>query len=395
MGNQPAYGDVVVRLEAAAVAIGRLDAALSGHPLLPAWTFWSQLDTARRHAEADGRRVDLYRLAAFLHGLPLRVGAPLSLAERGSDIAALAYAIELRSWTVQPNAEQQDLLDRGLTHLTQTGVGQSALIGAALGLRAWIARDGSRAAIRTALPFYLKERGITRQPLAPLTGSDALKPGAFEDAEGFTSRFLDAMTREADDARGLLATMEREWGSARMVVSRRLASRSTSRLPQAVDVLAASPLLSVSALARALGCTVEGASGMLDELARLEIVAEVTGMTGRGARRLYGLRRLVPIRAETTAARRRPRGGPRGRPRKILLPPFAELPLEGAPTGPADATLEAGKATSLAFDFEALDRLIATTDEQTRHVRRLLARVAAGEPSYPEPRSNGSSTGEE
>jgi hypothetical protein len=53
----------------------RLDAALSGHPLLPAWTFWSQLDTARRHAETDGRRVDLYRLAAFLHGLPLRLGA--------------------------------------------------------------------------------------------------------------------------------------------------------------------------------------------------------------------------------------------------------------------------------------------------------------------------------
>jgi hypothetical protein len=100
MANQPAYGDVVVRLEAAALAIGRLDAALSGHPLLPAWTFWNQLDTARRHAEADGRRVDLYRLAAFLHGLPLRVGAPLSLAERGGDIAALAHAVELRSWIV-------------------------------------------------------------------------------------------------------------------------------------------------------------------------------------------------------------------------------------------------------------------------------------------------------
>ena len=52
------------RLEAAAFAISRLDAALSSHSLLSAWTFWSQLDTARRHAETDGRRVDLYRLAA-------------------------------------------------------------------------------------------------------------------------------------------------------------------------------------------------------------------------------------------------------------------------------------------------------------------------------------------
>ena len=52
MGNQPAYSDMVVRLEAAVLAIDRLDAVLSDHPLLPAWTFWSQLDTARRHAEA-------------------------------------------------------------------------------------------------------------------------------------------------------------------------------------------------------------------------------------------------------------------------------------------------------------------------------------------------------
>ena len=87
-----AYGDV--RLEVAAFAVGRLDAALFGHPLLPAWTFWSQLDTARRYAEVDGRRVDLYRLATFLHSLPLRVGATLSLAERGG---GNAHAIELRS----------------------------------------------------------------------------------------------------------------------------------------------------------------------------------------------------------------------------------------------------------------------------------------------------------
>jgi hypothetical protein len=68
----------VASLEAAALAVGWLDVALSGHPRLPTWTFWSQVDTARHHAKTDGRRVDLYQLAAFLHGLPLRVGAPCS-----------------------------------------------------------------------------------------------------------------------------------------------------------------------------------------------------------------------------------------------------------------------------------------------------------------------------
>jgi hypothetical protein len=67
---------------------------------------------------------------------------------------------------------------------------------------------------------------------------------------------------------------------ARTVVSCRLDSRSTSRRPQAIDVLT-----------------------------RLEIVAEAAGMTGRGARRLYGLRRLVSMRAEITVACRRSRDG--------------------------------------------------------------------------------------
>src|SRR3954469_7636670 len=52
-------GGIVTALEEAAVAIGRLDAALAGTPLRRAWTFWSELDAARRHAEADGRRVGL------------------------------------------------------------------------------------------------------------------------------------------------------------------------------------------------------------------------------------------------------------------------------------------------------------------------------------------------
>jgi hypothetical protein len=67
-------GGIVSALEEAAVAVGRLDAALAGNPLRRAWTFWSELDAARRHAEADGRRVDLFRLAAHLHGLLLRLG---------------------------------------------------------------------------------------------------------------------------------------------------------------------------------------------------------------------------------------------------------------------------------------------------------------------------------
>jgi hypothetical protein len=149
------------------------------------------------------------------------------MAVRGDDITALAYTVELRSWIVQPDPGQRDLLDSGLAHPRQTGAGQLALIGAALGLRDWIIRDSSRA----ALPFYLRECGTTRQPLAPLTGSAALKPGEFDHATGFTVQFLEAVTREAEDARELLWTMEREWRAARTVVCRRLRRQRGRRSP--------------------------------------------------------------------------------------------------------------------------------------------------------------------
>src|SRR3954465_3097626 len=69
-------GGIVTALEDAAVAVGRLDAALAGNPLRRAWTFWSELDAARRHAEADGRKVDLYRLPPPPPRPPPRPAAP-------------------------------------------------------------------------------------------------------------------------------------------------------------------------------------------------------------------------------------------------------------------------------------------------------------------------------
>ena len=248
----------------------------------------------------------------------------------------------------------------------------------------WLAGQGSRPAIRAAVPLYLRDRGITIHALAAVTGGDALRAGP-DDPDGFTVRFLDAVRREAADGRDLLLTMEREWREARLRVDHRAGARSNSRLPAAVDLLAASPLLSISALAEALGCSVEGASRMLDALVQLEVAAEVTGRTGRGARRLYGLKRLLPIRAETTAVRRRARGGQRGRPKRVLTAPFAELAdePEAAEVTPDAEPVEPARLAAVSFDFDALDRLIAAADERTRGVRRLLDRIARGEKPFP------------
>jgi hypothetical protein len=374
-------GAMVTALELAALALGRLDAAVAAHPLRRAWSFWAELDAARRHAATDGRKVDVYRLAAHLHGLPLTLNRGLSPAERGQEIASLNYAVGLRSWMAAPDAEQSGLRDAALDTLRAHGRDQPALLAAARGLRAWVAGQGSRPAGRAAVPLYLHERQAVLHRLPAVTGDAALTTGAF-DPDGFTVRFLHAVAREADDGRDLLRTMEREWHAARGRVDRRAGGRSTSSLPTAVDLLAASPLLSVSALARAVGCSTEGASKMLDALVQLEVVAEVTGLSGRGARRLYGLTRLLPIRAETTAARRRPKGGPRGRPKRIRTAPCAALPAE--PYGPtvAPVPVDPLRHAPVTFDFDALDRLTAVMDEQTRRVRRLLDRISRGETPF-------------
>src|SRR3954453_18047674 len=87
-------GRIVTALEAAAVAVGRLDAALAGNPLRRAWTFWSELDAARRHAGADGRKVDLFRLAAHLHGLPLRLRSRARPRDRRPELRGRAALLD-------------------------------------------------------------------------------------------------------------------------------------------------------------------------------------------------------------------------------------------------------------------------------------------------------------
>jgi hypothetical protein len=282
-----------------------------------------------------------------------------------------------------PDLEQQRLRDIALDSLRDRGGGQPALVATAQGMLDWLVRQGSRPAIRAAVPLYLRDRGTTIQALVAVTGGDALRAGP-DDPDGFTVRFLDAVRREAADGRDLLLTMEREWRGARLRVEHRAGARSNSRLPAAVDLLASSPLLSITALAGALGCSVEGASRMLEALVQLEVAAEVTGRTGRGARRLYGLRRLLPIRGETTAVQRRATGGQRGRPKRVLIPPFAELAddPEAAASAPDADPVEPARLAAVSFDFDALDRLIAATDERTRGVRRLLDRIARGEKSF-------------
>jgi hypothetical protein len=77
-------------LERASGAIARLDQALDGHPLLPAFLYRARLEAVRRQAAIDGQLIDPWHLAAVLEGLRLRMDHALRIIDRGVIFEALS-----------------------------------------------------------------------------------------------------------------------------------------------------------------------------------------------------------------------------------------------------------------------------------------------------------------
>lgn len=373
--GQPA--DVARALEGAALAVGRLDAALDGHPLLPAWQHWVRLEAVRRHAALDGCRVDPHRLAALIEGLRLRPFGTAALHERGADHDGLNHALLLYGFQVaaadrRPEreldattdaVEHRRLVEAALWRLSVPAPG-ARIAGLALAARGWIADDRPRGALRAAVPAALQAAGLSRALLPLLAGADALRPDGTMEPAGWTLAFARGLEREAEDGRDILRRLEHGWRQARARLGPR---RRHSRLPAAVDLLAAAPLLGPARLAALLGCSVRGAAKMLAELAARGAAVEVSG---RASHQLYGLAESGPIRAETAGPRRH--GARRGRPPKPREP--APEPAERAPPPVALPPATPARLEPLAIDYAALDALLADTNRVIERVQGVLRR---------------------
>lgn len=359
-------------LERAALTIGRLDAALDGHPLLPAWQHWIRLEAVRGHSGLDGHRIDPQRLAAFLEGLRLRHLDTAARHERGADLDALNHALRLYGFMLaaadrRPEREldattdapeHRRLADDALWELTRPAPG-ARLPALAQAMRAWIADDRPRGAVRAALPAALQAIGVTRCLLPILAGADTLRPDSPMDPDGWTLGFARSLAREAEDGLAVLRRLEHAWRAARAAIGER---RSTSRLSAAVDLLAATPLLGPARLAVLLGCSVRGAGQMCEELVACGAAVEVTG---RATHRLYGLPGTAGIRGETAGPRRY--GHRRGRPPKIIVPE----PLSVSEPPPLMPAVPA-RFERLEIDTAALDALLADTGRVIERVQGLL-----------------------
>lgn len=346
--------EAIGALERAAAAIARLDQALAGHPLLPAFLHRARLEAVRRQAAVDGQAIDPWHLAAVLEGLRLRMDGALRIVDRGAIFDAARHALTLHRWITTPDFDEEGLVQQAEAALDQPGASGTPLLSATCGAHAWLDAGGGRAPLRAALIRHWRRCRLLRAPL-PLTGARALGAEMPWEREAWIPVFLDALAGEAADGLQRLAELERAWFSARGAVAGR---RRHSRAPQAVDLLAAAPLLSATSLALGLGMAVKNATVLLDGLADTGVAVEVTH---RSKRRLFGLQGMAPLR-DQVAPPRRPEPG-RGRPPTWLT---EKAPAPG-PLTPVERWT---------YDYAALDHWMAEAEQAMRRTRRTLDALA-------------------
>jgi hypothetical protein len=156
--------------------------------------------------------------------------------------------------------------------------------------------------------------------------------------------------------------LEHAWFAARSAATGR---RRDSQAARAVDILAATPLISASSLAAGLGLTIKSAIRLLDGLVAASVAVEVTR---RLKRRLFGLKGMATL-SEAVRPPYRPEPG-RGRGR----PPI--LTVEGNVAGPPLPSPPLTPIDRRQFDYSDLERCTAQMDESIRQTRRVLNALA-------------------
>jgi hypothetical protein len=319
----------------------------------------------------DGQAIDPWHLAALIEGVRFRLGGSPALIDRAATFAAAHHAFALYRWFAAPDAAEQAALADAAAHLDAVANGHSPLLGAALGVHAWLDRGGERPPLRAALAAYWPRRAVTALPCPLLTGARALHAEVPWAREVWIVHFLDALAAEAEDGIALIATLERHWFAARGAVAGR---RRDSRAATAIDILAAAPLLSATSLGQALGMATKNATRLLEGFVVLGIASEVTH---RSKRRLYGLRHLAPL-CEAAAPPRHPLPGRRpGRPSAAALAAAAAGGVDPAASAPPSPLPPLERSE---LQFGELERWLELADQAIRRAQQVLEEQATAQP---------------
>ncbi|QYE37077.1 hypothetical protein KZX46_22030 (plasmid) [Polymorphobacter sp. PAMC 29334] len=255
-------------LEAAALAIGRLDARASATPVRLPWierASWTGFAAARRGQGAEIDEIDIFALAG---GIALPRRPPLSFA--ADELAGLS------SWQTalaRPDGRHWRELVPVTLDLPTDWRDRPALL-RALELTAIHARADRSAAPWLSGPSLLKALGVTRTPLPCLVAADKALRFAPRDRQAIVPRYLKALTKAADDGLERLDAVEgdRMRGAATLAAALR-----PGKMVSLAALLQRRPLLTPLGVSRALRLTISGAGKLLARAAQHGLVVEISG----------------------------------------------------------------------------------------------------------------------
>ncbi|QYE33234.1 hypothetical protein KZX46_03760 (plasmid) [Polymorphobacter sp. PAMC 29334] len=255
-------------LEATALAIGRLDARVSGASTRWSWVeraSWIGFTEARRGQGAEIDEIDIFALACGV-AVPGR-GPPAFAADEHAALAAWQAAL------ARPDGRHWRELIPVTLNLPPEWSDRPALL-RALELTAIHARADRSAAPWLGIPSLLKALGVTRTPLPCLVAADKALRYAPRDRRAIVPRYLKALTKAAEDGLERLNAVEGDRTRAAATLG---AARRPGKLVSLVVLLQRRPLLSPLYVSRTLGLTISGAGKLLTRAAHQGLVVEISG----------------------------------------------------------------------------------------------------------------------
>ena len=234
----------------------------------------------------------------------------MRIIDRGVIFDAARHSLTLHQWLTTPDFDQEGEVQQAEAALATP---EAQIAAACRAGGACLARSRRYAAADPCRVGPILDPAPPLPRTVPLTGATALRaetPGRSTPGSRYSWPRLPTKPTTLDKC---FSTLERAWFAARRAVTGR---RSNSRAAIAIDMLAATPLISATSLARGLGMAPKNALELLTGFCADEITIEVTH---RSKRRLFGLAGLAPLRDEISPPHRPEPGRGRGRPPTIQL----------------------------------------------------------------------------
>ena len=338
----------------AVFALGRLSEAFDASRVAEAWAARSRIEAVIRLLHADGLGIDRDRVLRLSYDLavPHRIGI-------GGDAQVLQIIAFLDGGPASTDrdssmAVEMDDAEAGFGAGVESQ-NPEILLGS---LWRWLTAGRRPSVGYVAFVRCLAAAGLTPRPLGALAWPTGL---AHQTERAWVDGSLARLAAAADGARrdlGALALSVADW---RRRLGRR---RRHSRMDALIDEIGAMLVATPVSIARRLGLSLRGASVMLEELADLGVLVEVTG---RKSWKIFVPSDLVVSLPDSRTRRREARSRPPAAPPPDLTPLVDDADAAIARAQAAMARLRSGRQPAPATE---VDTPVGEGPEEDQPTRR-------------------------